>query len=103
SQKAINFYYLIKNTKIYDCTAPQPIGGKRFQIDFFDKKSASSAFDVLKENNYNCFLQDFSVKIIGEDMKINQIITCLNDFNIKKIEDTTYSVKEAYLDMEVEK
>ncbi|MBD5099757.1 MAG: ABC transporter ATP-binding protein [Clostridiales bacterium] len=103
SQKAIDFYYLLKDTKIYDCTAPQPMGGKRYQIDFFDKDSASSAYKILQENGYQCSLQDFSIKIIGEDMKIIQIANCIRDFNIKRIEDISYSVKEAYLEMEAEK
>ena len=100
SQKVIDYYYLLKGTKIYDCTAPQPMGGKRYQLDFFDKDSANQAFSVLHENGYQCSLQDFSIKIFGEDMRITQIIDCLKYFNIKKIEDISYSVKEAYLDME---
>ena len=103
SQKAIDEYYLLKNTEIFNCTAPKPTGGDKFQIEFFEKDSAVLASKLLQENNYQCKYEDYTVKIFGNNMRLSQISDCLKDFNIKKIEDISYSVKEAYLDMEAQK
>ena len=103
SQKAIDLYYLLKDTKIFDCTAPSPIGGDKYQIDFFDNSQAQSAFDLLKEKGYECALFDYYIKLYDGGLEIAQIVNLLNAFNIKKIEDITYSVKQSYLEMEGKK
>ncbi len=99
SQKALDIYYLLKNNQIYDCTAHHIVGGKKFIIEFFNKKSAYLAYTLLKENNYECVLDDFYIKILN-NTNIQKIVNILDELDIKKIEDISYSIKESYLEME---
>lgn len=103
SQKAIDMYYLLKNTQIYDCTAPKPFGGLKYLVEFFDIDSVKSAYSLLSENDIICSLSDYALKIQSDGQSVSDIAQILKDFNVRKIEDISYSIKEAYLQMEIKK
>lgn len=100
SQSAIDLYYLLKDTKIFDCTAPQRGFGKRYLIEFFDKGHSQKVYDKLSKNGLTCTLQEYTVKVTVDGRDIYALLSEFKESPFKKIEDITYSVKEAYLDME---
>ena len=100
SQTAIDLYYLLNDTKIFDCTAPQKGFGNRYSIEFFDKEHSQKVYDELSKKGLSCDLQDYTVKVAVDGQNIYALTSEFKEYPVKKLEDITYSVKEAYLDME---
>lgn len=100
SQTAIDLYYLLKDKMIYDCTAPQKGFGNKYLLEFFDKEQAKTVCDAFLKKGLKCDLQNYTVKVVIAEQNIYELIDEFKEYPIKKIEDITYSVKEAYLDME---
>lgn len=100
SQSAIDLYYLLKDKMIFDCTAPQKGFGNRYLLEFFDKDHSQKVYDELSKNGLTCDLQDYTVKVTLDGQNIYTLIDEFKEYPVKKMEDITYSVKEAYLDME---
>ncbi len=103
SQKAISKYYLIKDTKIYDFIQ-QDESVKIYSVEFNDQDNAKLAYEYLKEKSVDCEYKDYTVKIRLTDGDVYSLIGDAGQLkNVKKIEDVSNSVKEAYIAMEEEK
>ena len=103
SQKAIDTYYLIKDTRIHLCSEDTNKKQKVYYIEFDSLDDASSAYNLLLEKNVDCELCDYSVKIRLSDGDILTLLIELKKFSIKKYEDISNSIKEAYIAMEMKK
>lgn len=103
SQKAISKYYLIKDTKIYDFIQ-QDESVKIYSVEFNDQDNAKLAYEYLKEKSVDCEYKDYTVKIRLTDGDVYSLIGDAGQLkNVKKIEDVSNSVKEAYIAMEEDK
>lgn len=100
SQTAIELYYLLKDKKIFNCTATQKGFGSKYLLEYLDKDHAKKTYDALSQKGLNCSLQDYTVKVVLAEQNIYDIIDEFKEYPIKRIEDITHSVIEAYLAME---
>ncbi len=100
SQTAIELYYLLKDKKIFNCTATQKGFGSKYLLEYLDKDHAKKIYDVLSQKGLNCSLQDYIVKVVLAEQNIYDLIDEFKEYPIKRIEDITHSVIEAYLAME---
>jgi len=100
SQTAIELYYLLKDKKIFNCTATQKGFGSKYLLEYLDKDHAKKTYDALSQKGLNCSLQDYIVKVVLAEQNIYDIIDEFKEYPIKRIEDITHSVIEAYLAME---
>ena len=104
SGRAVDMYYLLKNKKIFNCTAPQKGAGNRYALEFHTQEDAKYAYDILTKQNLECTIDKFSVKVqLSEETNIYSLLPLIKDVPLKHLEDVTYSLKEAYLQMEEEK
>ena len=100
SQTAIELYYLLKDKKIFNCTATQKGFGSKYLLEYLDKDHAKKTYDALSQKGLNCSLQDYIVKVVLAEQNIYDLIDEFKEYPIKRIEDITHSVIEAYLAME---
>lgn len=101
SGRAVDMYYLLKDKKIFNCTAPQKGAGNRYALEFHTQEDAKRAYEILTKQNLECTLDKFSVKVqLSEETNIYSILPLIQDVALKHLEDITYSLKEAYLQME---
>lgn len=103
SQRAVDMYYLLKNKKVFNCTAPQKGAGNRYALEFFSQEDARRVYDIIVSHNIECSLDGFLVKLVLKEGSIYSALQMIEGYPIKLLEDITYSVKEAYLNMEEEK
>lgn len=104
SGRAVDMYYLLKNKKIFNCTAPQKGAGNRYVLEFHTQEDAKYAYDILTKQNLECTIDKFSIKVqLSEETNIYSLLPLIKDVPLKHLEDVTYSLKEAYLQMEEEK
>jgi ABC-2 type transport system ATP-binding protein len=104
SQKAVDKYYLIKDTKIYLCSDEETNNQQKvYSVEFDSFDRASSAYKFLQEKDIDCELCDLSVKIRLSEGDIFTLLADLEGFSIKKFEDISNSIKEAYIAMEMKK
>ncbi len=98
SQNAISTYYLIKDRKIFDFQR-QDSECKAYLVEFTNKDIAGTVYEQLSAKSVDCELRENTIKI-----KNNEVYSLLGDLkqlsNVKKIEDVSNSVKEAYIAME---
>lgn len=97
SQTAIELYYLLKDKKIFNCTATQKGFGSKYLLEYLDKDHAKKTYDALSQKGLNCSLQDYIVKVVLAEQNIYDLIDEFKEYPIKRIEDITHSVIEAYL------
>lgn len=100
SHTAIELYYLLKDKKIFNCTATQKGFGSKYLLEYLDKDHAKKTYDALSQKGLNCSLQDYIVKVVLAEQNIYDLIDEFKEYPIKRIEDITHSVIEAYLAME---
>ncbi len=100
SQTAIELYYFLKDKKIFNCTATQKGFGSKYLLEYLDKDHAKKTYDALSQKGLNCSLQDYIVKVVLAEQNIYDLIDEFKEYPIKRIEDITHSVIEAYLAME---
>lgn len=101
SGRAVDMYYLLKDKKIFNCTSPQKGAGNRYALEFHTQEDAKRAYDILTEHNIECTPDKFSVKVqLSDGTNIYSILPLIQDVALKHLEDITYSLKEAYLQME---
>ena len=103
SQKAIDKYYLIKDKKIYLHSEDKIVNGKLYSVEFDSVDNASQAYKLLQEKGVTSELDGYSVKIRLAEGDIFEVLVCLKDLNIRKYEDISNSLKEAYIEMEIKK
>lgn len=103
SQKVIDTYYLIKDTKIYVCSNDKEGRAKVYSVEFANSEDSIAACEALKNKGVDCEQSGSTLKIRIVEGDIFDALLEIKAFNVKKFEDISNSVKEAYLAMEKKK
>ena len=103
SENVIDTYYLLKDKKIFNCATPQKELGSKYLLELFDDEQARKVCEILKQKGIKCEIDGYKVKTELNGENIYELVAELKDCPVKKIEDISYSVKEAYLNMEAKK
>ena len=91
---------MIKDTKIYDFKQEDE-NVKIYSVEFNNQENARATYECLKDKVADCQLKDYTLKLRLTDTDVYTLIGEADQLkNVKKIEDVSNSVKEAYIAME---